>query len=293
MPINAGPEYFVAERKFSAAKTKEQKIVALEEMIRTLPKHKGTDHMLAQLRKRLARLKEEVESAGKSTSRAGFSLRKEGAAQVCIIGPTQSGKSMLLNSLTNAHVKVGDHTFTTKIPNVGMMFHGDVPIQVVEIPSTFEPEFLSIVRTCDLVVVLFDATHDVTKQEAEIKRILNEKAINVKTIFVRNKRFVERSKYLNVSAKDGFGLDSLKNSIWSKLNLIRVYTKSPTGKKQLPPVAMKPGSTVKNLTEKIHKDFLKDFKFARIFNDTKFSGMKVGLDYVLKDMDVVEIHTEI
>lgn len=293
MPINAGPEYTVAERKFHAAKTKEQKIAALEEMIQKLPKHKGTDHMLAQLRKRLARLKEEAEAAGKSGARSAFSLRKEGAAQVCIVGPTQSGKSTLLNSLTNAHATVSDHSFTTKRPNVGMMFYGDVPIQVVEIPSTFEPEFLSIARNCDLIIVLLDATRDVTSQESEIKKLLEEKAISAPAIFVRNKRFVGKSKYANISAKDGFGLDALKGMIWSRLDLIRVYTKSPTGQKQVPPVSMSPGSTVKDLAPHIHKDFLKDFKFARVFNGTKFSGQKVGLEYVLHDMDVVEIHKEI
>jgi hypothetical protein len=293
MPVNAGPEYGVAERRFQEAKTKEQKIVALEEMIRTLPKHKGTDHMLAQLRKRLARLRDEAEAASKSGKSTSIGLRKEGAAQVCMIGPTQSGKSTLLNSLSNAQVKVSDHAFTTKKPNVGMMFYGDVPIQVIEIPSTFDPQYLSIVRTCDLILVLLDSTQDVTKQEATIKRLLEEKAITVQTIFVRNKRFVERSKYINVSAKDGFGLDGLKNLIWKKLNLIRIYTKSPNGKKQLPPVAMKPGSNVRQLTANIHKEFLKTFMFARVFNETKYSGQKVGLDYVLKDLDVVEIHTEI
>ncbi|MBI4894441.1 MAG: 50S ribosome-binding GTPase [Candidatus Aenigmarchaeota archaeon] len=293
MPVNAGPEYGIAERRFQEAKTKEQKIAALEEMIRTLPKHKGTDHMLAQLRKRLARLRDEAEAASKSGKSTGVGLRKEGAAQVCMIGPTQSGKSTLLNSLSNAQVKVSDHAFTTKKPNVGMMFYGDVPIQVIEIPSTFDAQYLSIARTCDLILVLLDSTQDVTKQEAAIKKLLDDKAITVQTIFVRNKRFVERSKYINVSAKDGFGLDGLKDLIWKKLNLIRVYTKSPNGKKQLPPVAMRPGSTVRQLTSNIHKEFLKTFMFARVFNETKYSGQKVGLDYVLKDMDVVEIHTEI
>jgi len=293
MPVNAGPEYGIAERKFQDAKTKEQKIVALEEMIRTLPKHKGTDHMLAQLRKRLARLRDEAEAASKSGKSTTVGIRKEGAAQVCMIGPTQSGKSTLLNSLSNAQVKVSDHAFTTKKPNVGMMFYGDVPIQVIEIPSTFDAQYLSIARTCDLILVLLDSTRDVTKQEATIKKLLDEKAITVQTIFVRNKRFVERSKYINVSAKDGFGLDGLKELIWKKLNLIRVYTKSPNGKKELPPIAMRPGSNVRQLTANVHKEFLKTFRFARVFNETKYSGQKVGLDYVLKDLDVVEIHTEV
>lgn len=293
MPINAGPEYFVAEKKFAAAKTKEQKVAALEEMIRALPKHKGTDHMLAQLKKRLAKLKDEVETSGKSSARSGFSLKKEGAAQVCIVGPTQSGKSTLLNSLTNAGARVRDHAFTTKYPNVGMMIYQDVPVQMVEIPSTFEPEFMSAARTCDLLVVLLDATHDVTKQEAEMKRVLHEKAITTPALFVRNKRFVEKSKYINVSAKDGFGLQQLKDLIWSKLGLIRVYTKSPGKERELPPIAVRPGSTVRDMTREIHKDFLKNFKFARVYNGTRFSGIKVGLDYVLKDMDTVEIHTDV
>lgn len=293
MPINAGPEYSVAERKFHAAKTKEQKIDALEEMIRTLPKHKGTDHMLAQLRKRLARLKEEAEAASKSGARAGFSLRKEGSAQVCVIGPTQSGKSTLMNALTNAKAEVGDHAFTTKEPSVGMMFYGDVPIQVIEIPSTFDREYMSLARTSDLIIVLLDATRDAIQQENEMRKVLDDRAIRVQTMFVRNKRYVGRSKYFNISAKDGKGLDALKDMIWSRLGLIRVYTKSPRGKKELPPVTMKPGSTVKDLTNKVHKDFLKKFRFARVFNDTRYSGQKVGLDYVLRDFDVVEIHTDV
>lgn len=43
--------------------------------------------------------------------------------------------------------------------------------------------------------------------------------------------------------------------------------------------------------ERIHKDFMKNFKFARIFDSTRYSGKIVGLDYELKDRDVVEIHT--
>ena len=292
MPINAGPEYAIAEKKFSNAKTKEQKIAALEEMIRVLPKHKGTDHLIAQLKKRISKLKDEVEAGG-NTGRSGFSLKKEGAAQVCIVGPTQVGKSSLLRAITNAFVKVSNTPYTTKEPKVGMMFYKDVPIQIIEIPSRFQPMYMSVVRTCDLVLVLLDATKDVVKQEQMIKKVFSDRVIKRKTIFVRNKRYVDRSKYLNISSEEHLGFDKLKDAIWKNLNLIRVYTKSPTGKKQLPPVAMKPGSTVKDLTEKIHKDFLKSFKFARIFNETRYTGKKVGMDYILHDMDVVEVHQDI
>jgi ribosome-interacting GTPase 1 len=293
MPTNLPTDWYLCEKKLLNARTREQKIELIQELISLTPRHKGTEHLIAQLRRRLARLKEEVEVARKSGARSIFSLGKEGAAQVCIIGPTQSGKSTLLNALTNAQAEVSDHPFTTKKPNVGMMFYNDVAIQIVEIPSTFEPQYVSIARTCDLLLVLFDSTYDVTKQEADIRKLLEDKAINVPVLFVRNKRFVERSKYTVISARDGFGLDRLKDIIWSNLGLIRVYTKSPNGEKKLPAVAMKPGSTVKDLAERIHKGFLKNFKFARVFNGTKFSGQKVGLDYVLKDGDVVEVHTEV
>ncbi len=292
MPINAGPQYTIAERKFSDAKSKEQKIEALEGMIRALPKHKGTDHLIAQLKKRISKLRKEVIGGGKKGN-SSFSLKKEGSAQVCIIGPTQVGKSSLLKSITNAHVKISNIPFTTKIPKIGMMFYQDIPIQIIEIPSKFEPIYISIIRNSDLVLILVDATKNVLEQEKYIKKILVEKAINKKIILVRNKRYNNKSKYLNISSEENLGLEKLKKRIWSSLNLIRVYTKSPNGPKRLPPVSMKPGSTVKELTEKIHKEFLKNFKFARIFNDTIYSGKKVGLDYILHDMDIMEIHTDV
>src|SRR3989304_3155798 len=107
MPVNAGPEYFIAEKKYLQAKTKEEKVAALEEMIRTVPKHKGAEHLLAQLKKRLSNLKSK--KSGKTSASQKFSLRKEGAAQICIFGFTQCGKSTLLNATTNVKTKIGDH----------------------------------------------------------------------------------------------------------------------------------------------------------------------------------------
>lgn len=95
-----------------------------------------------------------------------------------------------------------------------------------------------------------------------------------------------------IDAKSKTGLDELKEKIWRSLNLIKVYTKSPNKPKDAPALALEKDSTVEDLAREIHKDFLKTFKFARIFNSTKFSGKKVGLDYKLQDSDIVEIHTD-
>jgi ribosome-interacting GTPase 1 len=107
MPVNATQEYFLAEKKYLEARTIEDRIKYLQEMIRTLPKHKSSENQLSELRRRLAKLKKEAATLRKVSTKPKFIIRKEGAAQVCIIGLTQSGKSTLLNSLTNANVEVG------------------------------------------------------------------------------------------------------------------------------------------------------------------------------------------
>jgi small GTP-binding protein len=295
MPVNAGPEYFVAEKRYSEAKTKKEKIVALEEMIRQAPKHKSSEKLLRDLRKRLAKLKKELakESAASAKSKPKYVIRKEGAAQVCIIGLTNSGKSSLLRSLTNADVRVADYPFTTKIPQVGMMDYSGVGIQLVEIPSTFTPDMMSIVRTCNMVLILLDGKGDLEKQLEDIIEVLEKNNLESKKVLIVSSKSDQKKSenILHVSAKTGNGIPRLKKEIWSRLNLIRVYTKSPNGPKAERPLAMKPGSTVSDVTRQVHKTMLKDFKFARIFDNTKHSGRKVGLDYILSDMDVVEIHT--
>jgi len=290
MPINAGPEYFVAEKKYLEAKTREEKIAALEEMIRTLPKHKGSENQLSFLRRRLANLKSQ--KSVKAKSKARFSIKKLGAAQVCIIGLTKSGKSSLLKVLTGKDVEIADYPFATKEPNVGMMNFDDVQIQLIEIPSTFDPESMSILYTCDEIIALLDAENP-DEQEEEIRRILKERNfLNKKILFVVNKSDLNpKSKHPKISAKEGLGLEELKEKIWNNLELIRVYTKSPGKPKVIPPITLPRKSTVRDVAENVHKDFINNFKFARIFNKTKFSGSSVGLDYRLNDLDVVEIHT--
>jgi len=291
MPINAGPEYFVAEKRYLEARTRKEKIRALEEMIRALPKHKGTEHLLAQLKKRLSKLKSQ--KSVKPSSKPKFVIRKQGAAQVCLFGVTNSGKSSLLKALTGIKIKIGDYAHTTKEPQVAMMNFEDIQIQLVEIPSTFDPESMSILYTCDEILVLLDATQDLKKQKEELEQILKQRnLLNKKILYVVNKTDSNKinSEFIQISSKDKKGIGELKEKIWSNLDLIRVYTKSAGKPKVIPPITLPKESRVRDVAKKVHKDFIKNFKFARIFNDSKFSGSSVGLDYKLKDLDVVEIH---
>lgn len=291
MPINAPAEYFAAEKRYLEAKTREQKIEAMEEMIRFLPKHKGTHNLLAQLKKRLAKLRKEKTT--KATAKPKFIIRKEGSGQVCIIGLTNSGKSSLLEALTDAKVEIADYPYTTKEPKVGMMDFDGVQIQLIEIPSTFSPDSISLMRTCDEILILLDGTENLHSQERKVGRILEENNISNKKITVVNKCDLTAiiTDHLQISAKKKTGLEKLKEAIWSNLGLIRVFTKSPGKEKVYPPLTLPVGSTVRDATKEVHKDLLKNFNFARVFDNTKFSGQKVGLEYKLKDLDVVEIHS--
>lgn len=302
MPVNAGQEYFAAERKYLAARTKEEKIVALQEMIKTLPKHKGSEHQLSELKHRLAKLKKAAEASRRSgRSKPKFSIRKEGAATVCLIGVTNCGKSSLMNALTNAHAEVADYPYTTKLPEVGMMQYKDVQVQLIEVPSNFDKEMLSLLEMADECVVLIDATQDIDGQREELLKVLNDSfdIIEKPYFFIATKCDSRDAKlmrirgnygYLEVSSQFGQNLEELKELVWKNLDLIRVYTKEPGKPKVIPAIALRKGASVKEVARQIHKDFLKNFNFARIFNSTKFSGKTVGLDYVVRDEDVVEIH---
>lgn len=268
MPLNAPIEFFKAEEKFKSAKTKEEKIAALEEMIRLCPKHKSAENMLSQLKSRLAKLKKQKEA---KAARRALSIPKQGDAQVCIIGITQSGKSTLLKLLTNARPKISDVPYTTKRPEIGTCdFHG-VKIQLIEIPSTFRREFMSIAQNCDAVIL-------VLKNASE-----REELVKILSNFRINKPFCEVLKEESDAKK-------IKERIWNSLNMIRVYTKEPGKKPEKKPLVLKKGSTVRDAVRSIHKDFLKFFRFARVWGSSKYPGQTFGFDYVLRDGDILEIH---
>jgi hypothetical protein len=261
MPINATAEYFKAEQRYHAARTTEEKILALEEMIRELPKHKGVHNVLAQLHAKLAKLKKEA-AAAKKRGRATAGVKKEGEAQICLLGKTMSGKSWLLRKLTDAKPELASHPHTTTAPVIGMMNWRGVRIQLVEIPATFDPPHMSICRSADAVAL-------VTKSEEDVQELLK----------LLRDRFVHKPHItVNPWAEDP---ESVRQRLGAALGLIIVYTKTVRG---LSPMALPVGSTVQAFAARIHKDFIK-----RVVNGQKRKS-QVGLDYVLQDGDIAELH---
>jgi len=268
MPTNVTVEYAKAQQRYLNAKTREEKIAALEEMISTAPGHKGAEVLRAQLKQRLAKLKRKVEA---KSARKIITIPKEGDAQVCILGLTQSGKSTLLSKLTNAKPKISSHPFTTIKPEIGTCDYGGVKIQLIEIPSSFHSSFMSIAQNADSVILLYKDKEEL----GDLKNILEK--------FRLKKQFVE------VDKEDD--LEEIKRKIWNSLGLIRIYCKEPGKKPESKPMVMKKDSTVGDAAKRLHKDFVKYFRFARIWGaSAKYDGEKTGLDHKLKDKDILEIH---
>jgi ribosome-interacting GTPase 1 len=266
MPTNVTVDYVKAQQRYLNAKTREEKIAALEEMLSTVPGHKGTEQLRKELKQRLAKLREQKKF--KSSRRS--LITKEGDAQVCILGLTQSGKSTLLSKLTNAKPEISNHSFTTTRPEIGTCEFEGVKIQMIEIPSNFKPMFMSIVQSSDGMILIYRNENELK----ELKNMLSGFRINVPSVEV----------------KQNESLGKIKNDVWNILGLIRIYCKEPGKKPEKKALVLRKGSTVEDAARNIHKDFLKYFRFARVWGSSKYPGERVGSEYVLKDGDILEIH---
>jgi ribosome-interacting GTPase 1 len=327
MPANLPPQYKEAEERYRQARTTPEKILALEEMLAIIPHHKGTDKLIAQLRKRLSQHKEESQRRP-STSRQidPFVIKKEGASQVVLVGLPNCGKSQILASLTNALPLIADYPFTTRVPLPGMMKFENIQIQLLDAPPLMdeyaESGLYNLIRNADALAVVLDLTEDCGTQidlileELARRRIIilkkgEEKKFEIglshkRAVFIANKADLREAQencrdFLNkfskiypilcTSAKENLNLDSLKREIFAILDTVRAYTKAPGKTADLDdPVILPKGSTVLDFASQIHKDFVQKLKFARIWGGEKYDGQMVQRDYVLRDGDIIELH---
>jgi ribosome-interacting GTPase 1 len=327
MPTNLPPEYFTVEARYRAAKTPTEKIACLEELLSTIPKHKGTDKLRADLRKRLSKLKSASQAKkGVSKHESVFLIDKEGAGQVAIVGPPNVGKSALVTTLTHATPEVANFPYTTWTPTPGMMPVEDIQIQLIDTPPLnrdyMEPELLNLIRRADLVLLVVDLQADPVDQLEDTVAILHEHRIVpyhlkdqhteqhrltfISFFVLVNKNDDEHSDedfqifcelleedwpLLPVSATTGRNLDRLKQTLFERLEIIRVYSKIPGKKADLTaPFILKKGETIEDFAGKVHHDFVDNLKLARIWGEGVYDGQMVQRDHVLHDKDVVELH---
>ncbi len=325
MPANLPPQYFEAEKNFRAAKSPTEKITALEEMLAIMPKHKGTDHLRAELRSRIAKLTQQL-SKKSGTQRASMMIEKEGAAQVAVTGLPNSGKSQLIASITKASPVIADYPLSTHNALPGMMEYEDIKIQLIDTPPlgshTIQWWLPPMLRQVDALLLLIDLSYDPLAQLNQIVANLKKMRIlftgtvveteedisfwHKKALVIANKIDVDgnghnckllfdnlenRISVVAISALQEIGLDELRLGIYRMLDIIRVYTKVPGEKAEASdPIVLPQGSTLLDAASNVHKDFAAKLRYARIWGSGKHDGIMASRNHILKDGDIIELH---
>jgi len=328
MPTNVPPVYYEIEKRYREAQSAAEKIELIEEMLRVIPKHKGTEHLIGDLRSRLAKLRTAPQSKkGPGRHESTFRIPKEGAGQVVIVGPPNVGKSALVAALTNAAPEVADYPYTTWEPTPGMMLVQDIPVQLVDTPPLnpdhIEGELMDLLRRADLIILMVDLQADALSQIEASIALLEEHRIPIHAqaaedenagqapiplLIVANKNDDENTDddvrvlgellevewpIMGLSVTAGRHIDEFQRTVIDKLDVIRVYAKPPGKAPDLnAPFIMKRGSTVADVAAKIHRTFLETFKSARLWGSGQFDAQVVSRDHVLRDGDVVELHVQ-
>jgi len=326
MPANLTPEYRKAEERYRQAAAPEEKLACLEEMLRLVPKHKGTDKMQADLKRRISQLRRRDEKRHAKRVNA-FSVSREGAGQVVLLGCPNVGKSRIVASLSNGRVEVAGYPFTTQVPTPGMMLYEDVKIQLVDMPP-LTADFIhawmpGLVAHADAALVVVDlATDEALDQADAVFEHLDKRRIRLvgeipatdendldtyrKALLVGNKCDVpgaeDRARVLKelyadrmtlrlISAATGLHLDDLRAHIFQMLNVLRVYSKIPGKAPDMDePFVLPVGSTIQDMAKAVHKEVAATIKSARVWGGAKYDGQQVGRGYVIQDRDVIELH---
>ncbi|MCX5719199.1 MAG: TGS domain-containing protein, partial [Nitrospirae bacterium] len=211
-----------------------------------------------------------------------YTVKKEGAAQIALVGFPNSGKSSLLACLTNATPVIADYPISTLTPLPGMMPFEDIQIQLVDLPpignESTDGWVSGILRYADALLTIVDISED---PEVQAELLIEQlKRWNIHIIKISNSQFPISKPLVGVFKRA---------LLVANKKIIRAYSKPPGKEPDLStPFTIPSGSSVLDLASSIHKDFVYNFKYARIWGSAKFDGQRVEKNYILKDRDIVE-----
>lgn len=291
----------------------QEKIKAIEKEIRETPYHKGTQRHIGNLRGRLAKLRKASGVLGGKGGGLGYAIPKTGDATVVLVGPPSVGKSTLINALTNVQSPVAEYEFTTLKVIPGMLLYKGAHIQILDVPGLLcgaargrgrGRQVLSIAKIADLILLMTDVRRvgELRKMEEELMEvgIYPEdvpilKVIN--KIDMRAQQAAPLQGAINgsttdgvilISAKRGDNIEKLREEIWRRLRLIRVFMKSKVQERGKP-LIMQEGATVREAAEKISSELAQEIEGARIWGKgAVFQGQQVSLDHTLIDKTTVK-----
>lgn len=317
MPANLPPAYFDEEKRLRQAKTIDEKIKIIENMLAIIPHHKGTDKLIGSLRAKISKLKFEQERKPQAQRKfeQSFNVKKDGAGQVIFIGFPNTGKSSLISIVSGEPLEIADYPYTTRSLQTRMMRYEDIQIQLVDTPAIGDENthmwFGNMIQKADLIVIVLSLSDSLDVEYGlvmeEIKRFIPDAdercdlfmIVANKSDLIEYKEDLDRFRknlndavsVLTISGKDIKCSRVLKETIFRRLNVVRIYSKLPGKKPDLEmPFVLKKGSTVMNCAERIHKDFADKLRYAKLWRTDKYDGMMVSRDFLLEDGDIIELH---
>jgi small GTP-binding protein len=327
LPANLTHQFHRAQERYRAASTPREQLDALQEMLREIPKHKGTDHLQADIKRKIKQAKDEVKAGKKRSGGPSYSIESGEYPQVAVVGPPNSGKSALIDALTGLKLVVAPYPFTTREPHPAMMPFENTRVQLVDLPPIsadhMEPWISSIARAADAVLLvvdleagdLFETTEAVFDKLSSHKLFLGEVpedqqaalgSAAKRTLIAANKCdfrdadvvvelfaevYATQFPIITASAKTGEGLEDLRSAIWRLLELVRAVPKPPGQEPDYgDPILLPRGSTVLDMARHIHGDLAEHLKRARVWNcGDHADGAWIGRDHVVADGEIFEL----
>jgi ribosome-interacting GTPase 1 len=281
-------------------------------MLAALPKHKGTEKLQADIRRKLSEARREPQRKGSTHAGAPpWLVRKEGAGQAALVGPPNSGKSQLVCALTRARPEVGAYPFTTHMPAAGMMTFEDVQIQLLDLPA-IAPEFTEpwmpqVLRNANISILVVDPNDpDVLGETEFVLRTLESWHVARPSVLLGNKVdvpgaaanfsavcefFGEPFECVAASAATGDGLDAFRSACFGSLNVVRFYSKPPGRKADMgAPFVLRKGETVADAAAHVHREIAEHLRFARLYRSADTHGIMVERTHAVEDGDILEFH---
>jgi small GTP-binding protein len=283
-----------------------ERVRELRGILSELPNYKNGPY--ADIRKWVLGEIDATRSRARIVNRDSIAVRREGAAQIALVGPPNAGKSSLLHALSDVQIKIGNYAFTTLRPVPALVRIGGVLVQFVEIPGLLEGAnndhgggraYLGVLREADAIVYCQDATAlstDLQSVMGEVARAgIERPALLALTKFddadsdalARFGKAFPGLPVVSTSVLDDASLARLKAETWRLTGLIRVYARNGGD-----PFALPAGSTVLEVAAAIHSELVRQFRGARVWGQSaRFEGQRVGRDHVVLEGDSVEVLT--